>query len=172
MLARPPDVELCVSKRPRRAGDKLPRARATRAEPLKVALNRNERIDAHVTHCGGASSNARRGLAPLPQNVAWKEEMRTTVMMASMALGVLPFVAVAQSTDVGGGLAERWCMGCHVVETGPGDVASDGVPTFPAVAAKPSTTAESSSCTSPRPTRIFRTFPSAARSATRWSPTS
>jgi len=64
-------------------------------------------------------------------------------MMASMALGVLPFVAVAQSTDVGGGLAERWCMGCHVVETGPGDVASNGVPTFPAIAAKPSTTAES-----------------------------
>jgi mono/diheme cytochrome c family protein len=69
--------------------------------------------------------------------------MRTTVMMASMALGVLPFVAVAQSADVGGELAERWCMGCHVVETGPGDVASDGVPTFPAIAAKPSTTAAS-----------------------------
>ena len=32
--------------------------------------------------------------------------------------------------------------GCHVVETGPGEVASDGVPTFPAIA-EPSTTAES-----------------------------
>ena len=63
--------------------------------------------------------------------------------MAAMALGLLPFVAAAQSADVGGRLAERWCMGCHVVETGPRDVANDGVPTFPAIAARPSTTAES-----------------------------
>ena len=65
------------------------------------------------------------------------------IVLAAMTVGLLPFVAEAQNTDVGGGLAERWCMGCHVVETGPGDVASDGVPTFPAIAAKPSTTAES-----------------------------
>jgi mono/diheme cytochrome c family protein len=64
-------------------------------------------------------------------------------ILAAMTLCVLPFVAAAQSADVGGALAERWCMGCHVVETGPGEVASDGVPTFPAIAAKPSTTAES-----------------------------
>ncbi|MEI7870784.1 MAG: c-type cytochrome [Alphaproteobacteria bacterium] len=63
--------------------------------------------------------------------------------MAAMALGLLPFVAAAQSADVGGRLAERWCMGCHVVETGPRDVATDGVPTFPAIAARSGTTAES-----------------------------
>jgi len=59
-----------------------------------------------------------------------------------MTLGFLPFVAAAQSAEVGGRLAERWCMSCHVVETGPRDVTSDGVPTFPAIAAKPSATAE------------------------------
>ncbi len=71
------------------------------------------------------------------------EKMRRTVVIAAMTLGLLPFVAAAQSADVGGRLAERWCMGCHVVETGPRDVASDGVPTFPAIAAKPGTTVES-----------------------------
>jgi mono/diheme cytochrome c family protein len=71
------------------------------------------------------------------------KEMRRTMVMVAMTLGLLPAVAGAQSADVGGGLAERWCMGCHVVETGPGDVAHDGVPTFPAIAAKQSTTAES-----------------------------
>ena len=69
--------------------------------------------------------------------------MLRIIVLAAMTVGLLPFVAEAQNTDVGGGLAERWCMGCHVVETGPGDVASDDVPTFPAIAAKPSTTAES-----------------------------
>ena len=71
------------------------------------------------------------------------KEMRRTMAMAAMTLGLLPFVAAAQSADVGGTLAERWCMGCHVVETGPRDVANDGVPTFPAIAAKPSSTVES-----------------------------
>ena len=69
--------------------------------------------------------------------------MLRTIVLAAVTVGLLPIVAEAQSADVGGGLAERWCMGCHVIETGPGDVASDGVPTFPAIAAKPSTTAES-----------------------------
>jgi mono/diheme cytochrome c family protein len=69
--------------------------------------------------------------------------MTTFLMILAVALGVLPFVASAQSVDVGGGLAERWCLGCHVVETGLGDVASDGVPTFLAIVAKRSTTAES-----------------------------
>lgn len=65
------------------------------------------------------------------------------MVMAAMTLGLLPDLAAAQSAELGGRLAERWCMGCHVVETGPRAVANDGVPTFPAIAAKPSTTAES-----------------------------
>jgi mono/diheme cytochrome c family protein len=70
------------------------------------------------------------------------KEMRRTMAMAAMALG-LPSVVVAQNAEVGGTLAERWCMGCHVVETAPRAVATDGVPSFPAIAARSSTTAES-----------------------------
>jgi len=96
---------------------------------------------------GIAGRGLDEGLAwPPPPNLllAWTGGNITTFwMILPVALGVLPFVASAQSVDVGGGLAERWCLGCHVVETGLGDVASDGVPTFPAIVAKPSTTAES-----------------------------
>lgn len=70
------------------------------------------------------------------------QEMRRIMAMVAMTVGLLPFVAAAQSAEVGGRLAERWCMACHVVEAGPREVTNDGVPTFPAIAAKPSATAE------------------------------
>jgi mono/diheme cytochrome c family protein len=59
------------------------------------------------------------------------------------ALALLPLPAAAQAPEVGGALAERWCMGCHVVERVPPTADTGGVPSFPAIAAKPGTTAES-----------------------------
>lgn len=65
------------------------------------------------------------------------------MVLATMTLWLLPFAAASQNPDGGSRLAERWCMGCHVVETGPREIEYDGVPTFPTIAAKPNTTAES-----------------------------
>ena len=55
---------------------------------------------------------------------------------------LMPVVpAAAQSPDLGRQLAERWCMACHVIEREPPGAASNGVPSFPAIAARPGTTA-------------------------------
>ena len=63
--------------------------------------------------------------------------MRTMMVMILMLLS-LP----AAAQDLGGRvLAEHWCMACHVVEREPRAATADGVPTFPAIAAKPGTTA-------------------------------
>jgi mono/diheme cytochrome c family protein len=54
---------------------------------------------------------------------------------------LLPAIpAAAQSPDVGRLLAERWCMACHVIERDPPGAASNGVPSFPAIAARQGTT--------------------------------
>ena len=60
-----------------------------------------------------------------------------------MVLVLLAIPAAAQSPEVGGTLAEHWCMACHVIERAPPTAAADGVPSFPAIAAKSSTTADS-----------------------------
>ncbi|MDP1644772.1 MAG: cytochrome c [Reyranella sp.] len=65
---------------------------------------------------------------------------RTMVMILALALPALP--AAAQDPGVGGALAVRWCMACHVVEPNP-PTATDSAPSFPAIAARPSTTADS-----------------------------
>jgi mono/diheme cytochrome c family protein len=70
------------------------------------------------------------------------KEMRRTMVIAAMTLGLLPGVAAAQSAEVGGRLAKRWCMGCHVVEPNQ-STATDNAPTFQAIAARPGTTAGS-----------------------------
>jgi mono/diheme cytochrome c family protein len=67
-------------------------------------------------------------------------QMRRTM---AMALLLLPIPAAAQDPAVGGTLAEHWCMGCHVVERVPPTAAPSGVPSFVAIAEKPSTTAAS-----------------------------
>jgi mono/diheme cytochrome c family protein len=58
-------------------------------------------------------------------------------------LALLPLQAAAQDPWDGGALAIRWCMACHVIERTPGAATADGVPSFPAIAAKPGTTAAS-----------------------------
>lgn len=65
--------------------------------------------------------------------------MRT---MMAMMLILLSLPVSAQDLD-GRVLAERWCMACHVVERAPRAATADGVPTFPAIASKPGTTAAS-----------------------------
>jgi len=61
----------------------------------------------------------------------------------AMALLLLPLPAGAQGPGVGGTLAEHWCMGCHVIEREPPSAVAGGAPGFSAIAAKPSTTADS-----------------------------
>ena len=67
--------------------------------------------------------------------------MRRTLAML-LAVTLLAFPAAAQDPSVGGTLAVRWCMACHVVEPNQSK-ATDNAPSFRAIAARPSTTAAS-----------------------------
>lgn len=67
--------------------------------------------------------------------------MRRTMAMG-LALALPAFPAAAQDASVGGRLAVRWCMACHVVEASQSR-ATDNAPSFRAIAARPSTTAAS-----------------------------
>jgi len=61
--------------------------------------------------------------------------------MATVLL--LPLPAAAQAPGGGGTLAEHWCMGCHVIERVQPSAVAGSAPDFTAIAAKPSTTADS-----------------------------
>jgi len=66
--------------------------------------------------------------------------MRATCLAAVLAvLGLQP----AQSQDMvrGQALAERWCANCHVVGRTATTGRADGLPTFPALAARKDVTA-------------------------------
>ena len=67
--------------------------------------------------------------------------MERTLAMA-LALTLVAFPGAAQDPGNGGGLAVRWCMACHVVESNQ-PMASDSAPSFRVIAAGPSTTAAS-----------------------------
>ena len=58
-------------------------------------------------------------------------------------LTVLPCLTQAQDIDRGREMAERWCASCHVVARSAQTGRADGLPTFPAIAAKQETTAAS-----------------------------
>jgi len=55
---------------------------------------------------------------------------------------LLPLPALAQGPGYGAALAERWCMACHIVEPAPRTASANGIPSFSAIAAKPTTNAE------------------------------
>jgi len=58
------------------------------------------------------------------------------------ALVILPLApAGAQDVARGQALAERWCANCHVVNAAAGTGQSNGLPTFPGLAARPDMTA-------------------------------
>jgi len=62
--------------------------------------------------------------------------------MIALLLFLLPIPTMAQGPGFGATLAEHWCMGCHVVERAPKSASANGIPSFSAIAAKPTTTAE------------------------------
>jgi len=64
----------------------------------------------------------------------------TKLVFAGGAL-LLPHMADAQDVLRGQALAERWCANCHVVNRAATTGRSDGLPTFPALAARKETTA-------------------------------
>ena len=66
--------------------------------------------------------------------------MRRLLMAMST---LLPTAAIAQTPTIGAAMAERWCMGCHVVEAGAFSDPNSRVPTFSAIASRPGTTAAS-----------------------------
>ena len=67
--------------------------------------------------------------------------MRRTLAM-TWAAALLAFPAAGQEPSVGGRLAVRWCMACHVVEPNQ-STATDNAPSFRTIANRPSTTAAS-----------------------------
>ena len=69
------------------------------------------------------------------------KQMRRSVAVV-LAFAPLALPAAAQDPSVGGKLAVRWCMACHVVEPNQ-STATDNAPTFRAIAARPGTTASS-----------------------------
>jgi cytochrome c len=62
-------------------------------------------------------------------------------VLFGVALTLLPGLAAAQDVLRGQALAERWCANCHVVSRAATTGRSDGLPTFPALAARKETTA-------------------------------
>ena len=67
--------------------------------------------------------------------------MRRTMAMV-LALAFLASSAAAQEPELGGRLAVRWCMACHIVDATQ-TKATDNAPSFRDIATRPATTAES-----------------------------
>ena len=69
------------------------------------------------------------------------EQMRRSMaVLLALALPALP--AAAQEASVGGRLAVRWCMACHVIDPNQ-SMATDNAPSFRTIAGRPGTTASS-----------------------------
>ena len=58
------------------------------------------------------------------------------------AVVFVPSLAVAQDAQQGHEIAQRWCSSCHVVDRAATRAPADGLPTFPAIAAKPDLSAD------------------------------
>lgn len=58
------------------------------------------------------------------------------------AIAFIPSLAAAQDAQQGREIALRWCSPCHVIERPATSAAADGLPTFPAIAAKPDLSAD------------------------------
>jgi mono/diheme cytochrome c family protein len=65
----------------------------------------------------------------------------SSVFVTTLAL--LPISAFAQGPEVGRALAERWCASCHIIDRAPAAATASGLPSFPAIAAKATTTKQS-----------------------------
>ena len=58
------------------------------------------------------------------------------------AIAFIPSFAAAQDAQQGREIAQRWCSSCHVVERTATVAPANGLPTFPAIAAKPGLSAD------------------------------
>jgi mono/diheme cytochrome c family protein len=76
------------------------------------------------------------GIPAVDQDDAMVRSIAVLVFLAPMA-------AVAQDIARGKALADRWCGNCHLIDRAATGGAADGLPTFPAIAAKPTTTESS-----------------------------
>ena len=74
---------------------------------------------------------------------AWRLSVERALLLLVPLLALLPGLPEAQDLDRGREMAERWCANCHVVARSALTGRADGLPTFPAIAAKPETTAAS-----------------------------
>ena len=65
-------------------------------------------------------------------------------MLRRLACAVVfvPSLAVAQDAQQGREIAQRWCSSCHLVDRAATGASADGLPTFPAIAAKPDLSAD------------------------------
>jgi mono/diheme cytochrome c family protein len=62
---------------------------------------------------------------------------QTMLRRLACAVVFVPSLAVAQDAQQGQEIAQRWCSSCHVVDRAATRAPADGLPTFPAIAAKP-----------------------------------
>ena len=69
--------------------------------------------------------------------------VRAILRLLVPVLALLPCLVEAQDIDRGREMAERWCANCHVVARSAPTGRADGLPNFPAIAAKQETTAAS-----------------------------
>jgi mono/diheme cytochrome c family protein len=61
-------------------------------------------------------------------------------LLVLLPLILLPGPGNATDLDRGRALAERWCGNCHIVDRTASAGRADGLPTFPAIAARSTTT--------------------------------
>lgn len=64
----------------------------------------------------------------------------TILTLAALAAAPAAFAQTVGDAAAGREIARTWCANCHVVDDTPSQV-RDGVPSFPAIARQPSTTA-------------------------------
>ena len=68
--------------------------------------------------------------------------MRNVVCCLLGLAALLPACAAAQDAVEGREIARRWCSSCHVVERTGSQAPANGLPTFPAIAARADLTAD------------------------------
>ena len=67
--------------------------------------------------------------------------MRWSICVLTLML--VPQIAFAQDVENGANIARRWCANCHTVERTPAGARADSVPSFIAIANRPTTSRQS-----------------------------
>jgi mono/diheme cytochrome c family protein len=67
---------------------------------------------------------------------------QTMLRRLACAIAFIPSFAAAQDAQQGREIALRWCSSCHVVERTATSAPTDGLPTFPGIAARPGLSAD------------------------------